>query len=146
MAAMEDVADAGKGFALKDATNLGRYVYHGKVDGYVACFRKEVPKLQAVHLYAVPKSEKCPDKLGAKAAAPRFSNLVGNRVDDSLLAALMTGYHPDRLKVFNAADPQTPVAEPKSLAGWQVCTQQPPAGAEFKASAEVRLYAAKKCP
>ncbi|WP_329335173.1 hypothetical protein OG866_15540 [Streptomyces sp. NBC_00663] len=145
LTAMKNVADAGKGFALKDATGLGRYVYHGQVDGYIACFRKEVPKLQAVDLYAVPKAEKCPDKLGAKVSAPEFPDLTGHRVDTSLVDALMAGYHPDRVKVFKTDDPKTQVTDPKPLAKWRVCTQKPAAGTEFDRSADVRLYVAEAC-
>ncbi|MBR8643562.1 hypothetical protein KEF29_39855 [Streptomyces tuirus] len=72
MAFMKETADAGKGFSLKDATTLGRYIYPGAAEGYVVCFEKEVPDLQAVDLYAVPDKEKCPARPGGKAPAPAF--------------------------------------------------------------------------
>lgn len=145
LTAMEDVADSGKGFALKDATNLGRYVYHGQVGEYTACFRKEVPKLQAVDIYAVPKVENCPERLGLKVPASKLSNLVGRKVETSLSAALIAGYYPERVKVFKVDAPESQVATPKSLASWRVCNQEPRAGTAYVASAEVRLYVSKKC-
>ncbi|MCX5328575.1 MULTISPECIES: hypothetical protein [unclassified Streptomyces] len=146
LTAMEDVADSGKGFALKDATSLGRYVYHGQVNEYTACFRKEVPKLQAVNIYAVPKAENCPERLGMKVPASKFSSLVGRKVDASLSAALIAGYYPDHVKVFKVKSPDSQVAAPQSLTNWLVCTQEPKAGTAYNSSAEVRLYVAKKCP
>jgi hypothetical protein len=145
LTAMEDVSDSGKGFALKDATNLGRYVYHGQVGEYTACFRKEVPNLQAVDIYAVPKVETCPERLGLKVPASKISNLVGQKVEASLLAALIAGYYPERVKVFKVDAPESQVASPKSLASWRVCNQEPRVGTAYVASAEVRLYVAKKC-
>ncbi|WP_328932717.1 MULTISPECIES: hypothetical protein [unclassified Streptomyces] len=145
LTAMKDVADSGEGFTLKDATSLGRYVYHGQVGEYVACFRKGVPKLQAVEIYAVPKAESCPEKLGMKVQSSKLSSLVGQKLDASLLAVLVAGYYPDHVKVFKADAPESQVANPKSLASWQVCVQEPGAGTEYVASAKVRLYVAKKC-
>ena len=145
LTAMKGVADAGKGFTLKDATGLRRYVYYGQVDAYIACFRKEVPKLQAVEIYAVPKAEACPKRLGMKVHASKLSNLVGRKVDASLLAVLMAGYYPDHVKVFKVDDPDAEVATPKALANWQVCVQEPRAGTEYVASTKVRLDVAKKC-
>lgn len=145
LTAMKDVADSGEGFTLKDATSLGRYVYHGQVGEYIACFRKGVPKLQAVEIYAVPKAESCPEKLGMKVQASKISSLVGQKLDASLMAVLVAGYYPDHVKVFKADAPESQVANPKSLASWQVCVQEPRAGTEYVASAKVRLYVAKKC-
>ncbi|MEH0442260.1 hypothetical protein QA811_00950 [Streptomyces sp. B21-102] len=146
LTAMKDVADSGKGFALKDATSLGRYVYHGQVSEYTACFRNEVPKLQAVDIYAVPKSENCPERLGMKVPASKFSSLIGRKVDASLSAALIAGYYPDHVKVFKVESPDSQVTAPKSLASWLVCAQEPKAGTAYDSSAAVRLYVAKKCP
>ncbi|WOX12254.1 hypothetical protein [Streptomyces sp. N50] len=146
LTAMKDVADSGEGFTLKDATSLGRYVYHGQVGEYIACFRKGVPKLQAVEIYAVPKAESCPERLGMRVQASKLSSLVGQKLDASLLAVLVAGYYPDHVKVFKADAPESQVANPKSLASWQVCVQEPRAGTEYVASAKVRLYVAEKCP
>lgn len=144
IAVMKETADAGKGFSLKDATNLGRYIYHGQADRYLACFEEEVPKMQAVDIYAVPATEKCPDRLGAEVPVPKAPDLSGGRVEESLLAALLTGYHPSRVKVFKANDSATPVP-PEPLANWRVCTQRPRAGMKFDASAPMKLYVAKEC-
>jgi hypothetical protein len=145
MAFMKETADAGKGFSLKDATALGRYIYPGAAEGYVVCFENEVPDLEAVDLYAVPDKENCPARLGGKAPAPRVPDLSGKQVEESLVEVLVTGYNPKRVKVVEADDPGR-VIEPKPAAKWRVCAQKPRAGTVFDASDELRLEAAKKCP
>ena len=105
-----------------------------------------MPKLQAVNIYAVPKAENCPERLGMKVPASKFSSLVGRKVDASLSAAVIAGYYPDHVKVFKVKSPDSQVAAPQSLTNWLVCTQEPKAGTAYNSSAEVRLYVAKKCP
>ncbi|WP_328342985.1 hypothetical protein OG873_27755 [Streptomyces violaceus] len=145
MAFMKETADTGKGFALKDATALGRYIYPAAAKGYVVCFEKEVPDLAAVDLYAVPDKENCPARPGGKAPALRVPDLNGKQVEESLVEALVTGYNPKRVKVAEAGDPGR-VIEPKPAAKWRVCAQKPRAGTVFDASDGLRLQAAKKCP
>ncbi|MER5446238.1 hypothetical protein ABT065_11440 [Streptomyces sp. NPDC002764] len=142
---MEQTADDGKGFSLKDATGLGRYIYPGRAGEYVACFEKEVVQLQAVALYAVPRSESCPSRLGAEVPVPNVPEFRGGRLDDSLVKVLQAGYYPKRVRVFKVGD-RSPVASPKRLAGWRVCGQSPKHGSVFAASADVSLYVAKDCP
>ncbi|MGW6523148.1 hypothetical protein [Streptomyces sp. NPDC054962] len=144
LAVMEQTADAGKGFALKDATSLGRYIYLGQPERYIACFKREKPGMQAVELYAVPVVERCPDRLGAEVSAPKVPDLRNGKVEKSLISALVAGYDPKRLKVFKVEDPAVAVA-PKPLAQWQVCAQNPTAGTMFEASGEMRLQVAKRC-
>ncbi|TYR65402.1 hypothetical protein [Streptomyces parvus] len=144
LAVMKETADAGKGFSLRDATNLERYIYHGRANRYVACFGKEAPKLQAVDLYAVPEGEKCPDELGSVAPAPRIPDLVGQPVEKSFLELLLTGYPPERIKVFKVENPAVPVS-PEPLAKWRVCAQQPNPNAKFDASDRAKIHVATKC-
>ncbi|MFF1833408.1 hypothetical protein ACFVXE_04225 [Streptomyces sp. NPDC058231] len=142
---MKDTADAGKGFSLKDATSLGRYIYFAAADRYVLCFKKDVPRMKAVDLYAVPVGERCPARIGARVPAPKVPRLSGKQVEKSLLAALVAGYNPKHVKVVNVADP-TKVIDPEPTAKWQVCAQEPQAGTAFDASDEVRVRVAVDCP
>lgn len=141
---MRETADDGKGFSLKDATGLGRYVYPGRAADYVACFRREVPKLHALALYAVPKEEKCPTRVGAEVPVPKVPDLTGRRLEDSLESGLMAGYNPKRLRVFKAGD-HTVVPSPRPLADWRVCSQSPKQRSDFDASVDMKLYVAKQC-
>ena len=142
--AMEQAADAGKGFALKDATSVGRYIYLGKPEQYLVCFKKENSHMRAVDLYAVPIVEKCPARLGMPTAAPKVPKLSGEKVQESYVSAMMAGYDPKRLKVLNVEDPDTAI-DPKFVAQWRVCEQSPQAGTAFDPADEVRLQAAKRC-
>ncbi|RST24805.1 hypothetical protein EF908_03270 [Streptomyces sp. WAC04770] len=141
---MKEIADSGKGFSLKDATNLGRYIYHGQVSEYLPCFAKEVPKLQAVDLYVVRATEKCPPTLGAKVAVPTVPDFTGQRLENSMLTALLTGYRPDHALVFKVNDDSSP-ASPEPLAKWQVCSQDPKAHTNFDALDHMNLYVAEDC-
>ncbi|MEV6052334.1 hypothetical protein [Streptomyces sp. NPDC052107] len=145
---MKKVADNGKGFSLKDATSLDRYIYPAEAKAFVTCFQVADPKMQAVDIYASPKTEKCPVRLHARVTAPKVPKLTGARVDESLLKALNTGYFPDRLKVSRSSDFGNPVpmASAKPFASWRVCAQNPESGTAFDAKMQMKLYAAKKCP
>ncbi|MGW2885816.1 hypothetical protein ACWDDN_10765 [Streptomyces griseoruber] len=143
--AIEQAADAGEGFALRDATSIGRYIYLGKPEGYLVCFKKENLKMQAVELYAVPEVENCPTRLGAHMATPEVPKLIGDEVQESYVSAMMAGYAPKRLKVFNADDPDTAM-DPKSVAQWEVCEQSPRTGEAFDPADEMRLQVAERCP
>ncbi|MEV6289146.1 hypothetical protein AB0M41_01650 [Streptomyces sp. NPDC051896] len=145
---MKKVADSGKGFSLKDATSLDRYIYPAEAKAFVTCFQVAEPKMQAVDIYAAPKTEKCPVRLHARVTAPKVPKLTGERVDESLLKALNTGYFPNRLKVSTSSDFGNPVpmASAKPFANWHVCAQNPGSGAVFDAKMQLKLYAAKKCP
>jgi hypothetical protein len=142
---MEQAADVGKGFALKDATSIGRYIYPGRPEQYVVCFKKENPQMEAVELYAVLAAENCPNRLGAHVPMPKVPNLNGDNLDESYASAMIAGYDPKRLKVFKVGDPATAI-DPKGAAQWQVCEQDPRAGVVFDPANDMRLQVAKRCP
>lgn len=142
---MEEVADDGKGFSLRDATNLGRYIYPGQARKYFVCFEKEAARLQATDLYAVPATEDCPTRIGATIPVPKVPDLSGSRVQEALEKALIAGYYPNRVNLFKVGAPTKEVS-PKPLANWRVCHQEPKVGTTFDASADVKLHVATRCP
>ncbi|MFD0338821.1 hypothetical protein ACFVH0_08980 [Streptomyces sp. NPDC127117] len=145
MTVMKETADAGKGFSLKDATSLGRYIYEGRVQHYSACFEKEVPEFRAVDIYVVPVTERCPARPGVSVSVPKAPDLTGGRVEESLLEALLSGYYPKRLQVFKIGDSSKSVP-PRPLANWRVCAQNPEGGTKLDVAGSMKFYVAKKCP
>lgn len=144
MSVMEQAADAGKGFSLRDATNLDRYIYPGNPKGYFACFKRDSPEVQAVDFYAVPVAEGCPVRLGAQVPVPEIPELRGVAVGESYVAAMMAGYEPKFLKVFKIGTLAVEV-DPKSVAQWRVCMQNPLPGGKFDAKREMWLQVSESC-
>ncbi|CAL9488976.1 hypothetical protein [Streptomyces sp. enrichment culture] len=139
--AMKEKADQGKGFALRDATSLDRYVSPAHAKKFKVCFEKEKPNLSAVVLFAVRSSETCPRKVGAGGEADATPNVVGMRLRKAADRLVLAGHAPKRIRVDATGDP---VSEARSWS-YEVCEQSPAAGAPFSADRGPWLVIAASC-
>ncbi|MFE0448105.1 MULTISPECIES: PASTA domain-containing protein [Streptomyces] len=139
--AMQEKADQKKGFSLRDATGLNRYVSPAHAEEFKVCFEKEKPKLSAVILFAVRDSEACPEKVGAERKADATPNVVGVRLRAASDRLVLAGYTPQRIHVDITGEP---LSKERSWSS-TVCEQSPAAGTPFSADLEPRLVISASC-
>ncbi|GHD20232.1 hypothetical protein GCM10010313_52430 [Streptomyces violarus] len=140
-AVMKEKADEGKGFSLRDATDLNRYVSPAHAEKFKVCFEKEKPNLSAVVLFTVRSSERCPPRVGAEGKADATPDLVGMELRKATDRLVLTGYTPKHIHVDATGGT---VSEERSWS-YKVCRQNPAVGTPFSADLEPRLVIAASC-
>ncbi|MFF8031696.1 PASTA domain-containing protein [Streptomyces sp. NPDC016626] len=139
--AMKEKADQRKGFALRDATGLDRYVSPAHAKKFKVCFEKNKPNLGAVVIFAVRNSETCPRKVGTQREVGTTPNVVGMHLREAADRLVLAGYAPKRIHVDATGEP---VSEARSWS-YRVCEQSPAAGTPFSADLGPRLVIAASC-
>ncbi|CAM5387267.1 hypothetical protein SPURM210S_07802 [Streptomyces purpurascens] len=138
---MKEKADEGKGFSLRDATDLNRYVSPAHAEKFKVCFEKEKPSLSAVVLFTVRSSETCPPRVGAEGKADATPDVVGTELRKATDRLVLTGYTPKHIHVDATGGT---VSKERSWS-YKVCEQSPTAGTPFSADLEPRLVIAASC-
>jgi hypothetical protein len=139
--AMRENADQSKGFSLRDATRLDRYVSPAHAKKFKVCFEKEKPNLSAVILFAVRNSETCPEKVGAEAKADVTPNVVGTHLRKAADQLVLAGYAPTHIRV----DVTGKTVSKERSWSYEVCRQTPAAGTPFSADLRPRLVISASC-
>ncbi|MFF7451308.1 MULTISPECIES: hypothetical protein [unclassified Streptomyces] len=143
--AMRKTADQRKGFSLRDATSLGRYVSPAYAKKFKVCFEKEKPNLSAVVLFAVRNSETCPHKIGAEAKAGAKADatpdVVGTRLRKATEQLVLAGHAPQHIHV----DVSGKAVSTERSWSYEVCEQTPSAGTPFSADLRPRLVISASC-
>ncbi|MBR8642972.1 PASTA domain-containing protein [Streptomyces tuirus] len=121
---MKEKADEGKGFSLRDATDLNRYVSPAHAEKFKVCFEEEKPNLRAVVLFTVRSSETCPPKVGAEWKADATPDVVGMDLRKATDRLVLTGYTPQHIHVDATGGT---VTKERSWS-YKVCTQSPAVG------------------
>lgn len=122
--AMRETADQRKGFSLRDATGLNRYVSPAHAKKFKVCFEKEKPNLSAVIFFAVRNSETCPSKVGAEVKAGATPNVVGTQLRKATDQLVLAGYAPPHIRV----DVSGKAVSKERSWSYEVCGQTPAAG------------------
>ncbi|GAA2388545.1 PASTA domain-containing protein [Streptomyces coeruleofuscus] len=138
---MGEKADEGKGFSLRDATDLNRYVSPAHAEKFKVCFEQEKPHLSAVVLFTVRSSETCPPRVGAEWKADATPDVVGMDLRRATDRLLLTGYTPKHIHVDATGGT---VSKERSWS-YKICRQSPAAGTPFSADLEPRLVIAASC-
>ncbi|MEV7890750.1 hypothetical protein ACWD3I_42070 [Streptomyces sp. NPDC002817] len=139
--AMRETADRRKGFSLRDATGLGRYVSPAYAKKFQVCFEKEKPNLSAVILFAVRNSETCPQKIGAEAKADATPDVVRTQLRKATDQLVLAGYAPPHIRV----DVSGKAVSKERSWSYEVCEQTPSAGTPFSANLRPRLVISASC-
>lgn len=141
--AMKAAADQGKGFSLRDATSLGRYISPAYASHFKACFEKQKPNLSAVDYFAVRRSEKCPPRIGEDMPPGKTPKVLGVNLRKAVHQLVEAGFAPDHISV------DTLDANGRRTGGrhwsWEVCKQKPPAGTPFSADLRPKLVVEASC-
>ncbi|MFJ6650514.1 PASTA domain-containing protein [Streptomyces sp. NPDC091290] len=141
--AIKATADQGKGFSLKDATSLGRFVNLAHAKDFKVCFEKERPELSAVDIFAVPRSERCPLQLGEERLPGKTPEVLGLSVREAVGRLTDAGYHPKSISV-EVKDKDGRKVDGRHWS-WKVCKQNPVAGATFSADSKPRVLVQASC-
>ncbi|AZP19362.1 hypothetical protein EJC51_26810 [Streptomyces aquilus] len=143
--AMRKTADDRKGFSLRDATGLNRFVSPAHAKKFKVCFEKEKPNLSAVILFAVRNSETCPREVGAEAKADAKAdatpNVVGTQLRKAADQLVLAGYAPRHIHVDISGKA---VSKERSWS-YEVCGQTPAAGTPYSADLRPRLVISASC-
>ncbi|NUT29147.1 MAG: hypothetical protein HOV84_25115 [Streptomyces sp.] len=141
--AMKTAADQGKGFSLRDATSLGRYISPAYASHFKACFEKQKPNLSAVDYFAVRRSEKCPLRVGGDMPPGKTPKVLGVNLRKAAQQLVEAGFAPDHISV------DTLDAKGRRTGGrhwsWKVCKQNPTAGTPFSADLRPKLVVEASC-
>lgn len=140
---MKAAADDGKGFSLKDATSLNRYISPAQARDFKACYARDRPEISAVDLFAVPRAESCPARLGEEALPGKTPKVLGLSVREASNRLTAAGYSPQSISVNLEGEGADTVEEHRW--SWQVCEQSPAAGTLFSADSNPRLVAKASC-
>ncbi|MFC9506048.1 hypothetical protein [Streptomyces sp. NPDC057002] len=138
---MKEKADEGKGFSLRDATDLNRYVSPAHAEKFKVCFEKEKPDLKAVVLFTVRSSETCPPRVGAEGKADATPDIEGMALRKATDRLVLSGYTPRHIHVDATGGT---VSKERSWS-YKVCEQSPAAGTPFSADVKARLVIAASC-
>ncbi|MGI5378336.1 hypothetical protein ACQEV2_29625 [Streptomyces sp. CA-251387] len=141
--AMKAAADQGKGFALRDATSLGRYISPAYAGNFKACFEKQKPNLRAVDFFAVRRSEKCPLRVGDDIPPGKTPKVLGVSLRTAVHQLVEAGFAPDHISVDTLDEAGNRTNERHW--SWEVCTQNPTAGTPFSADLKPKLVVEASC-
>ncbi|WP_164302433.1 PASTA domain-containing protein [Streptomyces sp. SID14478] len=142
-AAMEKTADQGKGFALRDATSLGRYISPAGAKNFKTCFERDKPKLSAVEIFVVRRPETCPSRIGGAIPPEQVPAVTGMDVRTAAERLVALGYDPKHISVD--AEQQDGHKAKGTHWSWKVCAQTPAAGTPFSAKAMPKVTVRSAC-
>ncbi|MEU6422139.1 PASTA domain-containing protein [Streptomyces spiralis] len=125
-----------------DASSAYRPV-KSTTSGWQVCFQSPSPaetvrpSARTLTLYAVPEQEECPTRLHGPRRAV-MPDLVGDRYDDASRALDDLGL--DGVIVLHAHTGKRLDDEPKDMADWRVCRQQPQPDTEVETWTRIELW------
>ncbi|MFI7412576.1 hypothetical protein ACIBU0_28275 [Streptomyces sp. NPDC049627] len=141
--AMKAAADQGKGFSLRDATSLGRYISPAYASRFKACFERQKPNLKAVDFFVVRRSEKCPLRVGDDMPPGTTPKVLGVTLRKAVHQLVEAGFAPDHISV-DTLDAKGHKTNERHWS-WEVCTQNPTAGTPFSAALKPKLVVKASC-